>query len=100
MSKGLRGGHVRQNATQGTGTFPVASLTREDRLYLYNFAKRHPGIHFKALSGPLPDIVAAIQDAGINNPYDQQNFDMSKIDPALIAAVSAALAPSDAVGER
>lgn len=96
----------RPDASYGAGSYPVASLTRADKIYLFQASLMVPNLHAQVLSGSrleIKDVINAVGsgsgpvngEAGINPSDDTQDVS-AQVTPAFKAVVDAAVAASPA----
>jgi hypothetical protein len=106
MGKGAKQGNVqkdRPDADYGAGSWPVASLTRADKIYLWQASVMVPNLHAIVLKGTKDEIKNAINAVGSGSgagtpdqidPSDGRgdNDVSAQVTPAFKAVVDAAVA--------
>lgn len=93
--------HVKQDQSDdnyGAGSYPVGSLSRADKIYLYQASLMVPNLHPQVLSGSKIEIKNVINAVGSGSegidPSDATHDVSADVTPAFKAMVDAAVAAS------
>lgn len=80
MSKGARGGKVKQDSeSYGQGVFPATRATREDAMFLFKAYQRYgPDVYKTVLGGTRNEIADVENESAFNTPefaaYDPRTY--------------------------